>query len=125
MPVSVGCPVPSFNSSFPSGENLRTVWPTSSVHQTTSPGPIVMPCGRRNSPSPQDPTNVPSALEDDHRMFAAAEDERAVARIDGDGHDLDKRPAGGKFRPVGNGSVPIIAAAKDHGDSFPSRGTAA
>src|SRR5579863_3793789 len=61
IPVSDFWPgVPRLKSSLPSGENLCTACPISSTHQTSSDGPIVMPCGRVNIPSPHDPTNVPS-----------------------------------------------------------------
>src|SRR5215510_1687152 len=60
-PVSDGWPGrPSVSSSFPSGENFRTVWsPLSTVH-TESSGPTVSPCGLVNSAPPQAVTNVPS-----------------------------------------------------------------
>src|SRR5215471_5964923 len=60
-PVSDGWPGrPSVSSSFPSGENFRTVWsPLSTVH-TESSGPTVSPCGLVNSGPPQAVTNVPS-----------------------------------------------------------------
>ena len=62
-PLSEGLPAlsPSVNSSLPSGVNLRTEWPASSVQYTESSGPMVIPCVRIvNMPSPHDPTNVPS-----------------------------------------------------------------
>src|SRR5215469_2004111 len=60
-PVSDGWPGrPSVSSSFPSGENFRTVWsPLSTVH-TESSGPTVSPCGLVNSAPPQAVMNVPS-----------------------------------------------------------------
>ncbi len=39
------------------------------------------------------PDERPIGAEDDHRMFAPAEDEGSVARIDGDADDFDERPA--------------------------------
>src|SRR5215468_10451618 len=60
-PVSDGWPGrPSVSSSFPSGENFRTVWsPLSTVH-TESSGPTVRPCGLVKSAPPQAVMNVPS-----------------------------------------------------------------
>src|SRR5206468_11585415 len=62
-PLSDGFPAfsPSVSRSFPSGVNLRTECPASSVHQTESSGAIVMPCVRMvNMPSPHEPTKRPS-----------------------------------------------------------------
>src|SRR5215472_12860719 len=60
-PVSDGWPGrPSVSSSFPSGENFRTVWsPLSTVH-TESSAAMVSPCGLVKLSPPQAVMNVPS-----------------------------------------------------------------
>src|SRR5262249_35415276 len=60
-PVSDGWPGrPSVSSSFPSGENFRSVWSRLTTVHTESSGPTVSPCGLVNSAPPQAVTNVPS-----------------------------------------------------------------
>src|SRR2546425_1563308 len=50
-----------------SGVNWRIVWCVSSVSQSVPSGPIVIPCGRRKTPSPHDRRKFPSRSRSEER----------------------------------------------------------
>ncbi len=56
---------------------------------------------------------APVAIEDDHRVGAAIEQEDAVLAVDRDRGDLLQGPAFGQAAPVGHGFVAEVAAAED------------
>ena len=70
-----------------------------------------MPWAVVNTPSPHDPTKVPSASKNDDGVFPAVEDVDAVVGVYGDVGAFLERPAVGKLRPALLGRVCELSAA--------------
>ncbi len=75
-----------------------------------SSGPMVAPCARLKTPSPQERKKVAVAVEDDDRMLAARETINLILVIDRDRRHFMKGPVVGQFSPSFDHFVAKLAA---------------